>query len=210
MLYFLTVVQPGLVACRGEAVAPLSAKPLTIFFTRDGQHQPKGICSRTRCADPVRAHRNVRHDGPVYPRSSRLPTWPPLAWAATLTIAVGVVYLLAVRTQWGQHLDQRAYQTLLGTGESADLPHVVGLGSITDYRLWMVAAASIVGLGIVAGRRWSLPPLLLLPIAGILLAQFLRDEVLLRPDFVGDGWLSNTFPSGHAAAAAGCLSLIHI
>ena len=141
-------------------------------------------------------------------RPSRLCTWPPLACVATLTIAMGAVYLLAVRTQWGQYLDQQAYLTLLGTGASADLPHMVGLGSITDYRLWTVAAALIIGLGFVAGRCWSLLPLLLLPIAGILLAQFLRDEVLLRPDFVGDAWLSNTFPSGHAAAAAGCVAAI--
>ena len=141
-------------------------------------------------------------------RPSRLCTWPPLACVATLTIAMGAVYLLAVRTQWGQYLDQQAYLTLLGTGASADLPHMVGLGSITDYRLWTVAAALIIGLGFVAGRCWSLLPLLLLPIAGILLAQFMRDEVLLRPDFVGDAWLSNTFPSGHAAAAAGCVAAI--
>jgi membrane-associated phospholipid phosphatase len=121
---------------------------------------------------------------------------------------MGVVYVVAVRTAWGQYIDQRAYRTLLGTGETADLPHVVGLGSITDYRLWTVAAALVIGLGLLAGRRWSLPVLLALPIAGILASQFLRDEVFLRPDFVGDGWLVNTFPSGHAAAAAGCVAAI--
>jgi hypothetical protein len=45
-------------------------------------------------------------------------------------------------------------------------------------------------------------------VVAIVLVQFLRDDLLLRPDLTGDGWWSNTFPSGHAAAAAGCVAAI--
>jgi membrane-associated phospholipid phosphatase len=145
----------------------------------------------------------------MFLRLSRPPvSFAALIWVALLVLTTGGVYLLAVQTAWGQYLDQRAYLTLLGSGASADLPHVVGLGSITDYRLWVVAAALVVGLGLLAGRRWSVAALLALPVAGILVVQFLRDDLLIRPDLAGDGWLTNTFPSGHAAAAAGCVAAI--
>ncbi len=42
----------------------------------------------------------------------------------------------------------------------------------------------------------------------ILITQFLRDELLTRADFDGFSWAMNTFPSGHAAAAAGCVAAI--
>jgi membrane-associated phospholipid phosphatase len=144
----------------------------------------------------------------MFMRSSRRPVWAAPIWVALLALAAVGVYLLAVQTVWGQRVDQSAFLTLRGTGATADLPHVVGLGSITDYRLWVAAAALVIALGLLAGRRWSLLVLPALPVVAIVLVQFLRDDLLLRPDLTGDGWLSNTFPSGHAAAAAGCVAAI--
>jgi membrane-associated phospholipid phosphatase len=144
----------------------------------------------------------------MFMRSSRRPVWAAPVWVAFLALAAVGVYLLAVQTVWGQHVDQGAFLTLRGTGATADLPHVVGLGSITDYRLWVIAAVLVIALGLLAGRRWSLLVLPALPVVAIVLVQFLRDDLFLRPDLTGDGWLSNTFPSGHAAAAAGCVAAI--
>gem|GEM_PF-3409233 len=129
-------------------------------------------------------------------------------WVVSLTAAMIAVYLLAVHTAAGQRTDERAFLSLRGTGATADLPHIVGLGSVTDLRLWMVSAAAIIGLGLLARRRLSIVALLVLPVIGIVLTQFLRDDLLTRPDFEGLGWVTNTFPSGHAAAAAGCVAAI--
>lgn len=133
---------------------------------------------------------------------------PSLVWSALLVALMAGVYLIAVQTPWGQNLDQRAFLTLRGTGATADVPHVVGLGSVTDVRLWLVSIVAIVGLGLLAGRRLSIAPLLALPVVSILITQFLRDELLTRADFDGFSWAMNTFPSGHAAAAAGCVAAI--
>lgn len=131
-----------------------------------------------------------------------------LVWAALLVAAMAVVYLVAVQSAWGQARDQQAFLTLRGTGATADVPHVVGLGSVTDVRLWVVSVILIVGLGLLARRRLSIVALLALPVVAILITQFLRDELLMRPDFSGLSWAANTFPSGHAAAAAGCVAAI--
>lgn len=131
-----------------------------------------------------------------------------LAWSALLVAAMAGVYLVAVQTSWGQARDQQAFLTLRGTGATADVPHVVGLGSVTDVRLWVVSVILIVGLGLLARRRLSIVALLALPVVAILVTQFLRDELLMRPDFSGLSWAANTFPSGHAAAAAGCVAAI--
>lgn len=129
-------------------------------------------------------------------------------WSALLLAAMAGVYLVAVRTSWGQARDEQAFLTLRGTGATADVPHVVGLGSVTDIRLWVVSVALIIGLGLLARRRLSIVALLALPVIAILVTQFLRDELLMRPDFSGLSWAANTFPSGHAAAAAGCVAAI--
>lgn len=131
-----------------------------------------------------------------------------LVWSALLAAAMAGVYLIAVQTSWGQARDQQAFLTLRGTGATADVPHVVGLGSVTDVRLWLVSVVLIVGLGLWAGRRLSIVALLALPVVAILVTRFLRDDLLIRPDFSGLSWAMNTFPSGHAAAAAGCVAAI--
>lgn len=131
-----------------------------------------------------------------------------LLWAVSLVAAFIAVYVVAVHTEVGQGADQRAFLSLRGTGATADLPHVVGLGSVTDLRLWLVSVVAIIGLGLMARRRLSIVVLLVLPVVGIVLTQFLRDELLTRPDFDGLGWVTNTFPSGHAVAAAGCVAAI--
>lgn len=128
--------------------------------------------------------------------------------SAVLLATMAGVYLIAVRTSSGQARDEQAFQTLRGTGATADVPHVVGLGSVTDIRLWVVSVALIVGLGLLARRRLSIVALLALPVVAIVVTQFLRDELLTRPDFSGLSWVANTFPSGHAAAAAGCVAAI--
>ncbi|HEY9313611.1 phosphatase PAP2 family protein [Williamsia sp.] len=143
------------------------------------------------------------------PRISRAqPSLSSALWAVSLLVAFVAVYVVAVHTEVGQRADQRAFLSLRGTGATADLPHVVGLGSVTDLRLWLVSVVAIIGLGLLAHRRLSIVVLLALPVLGILLTQFLRDELLTRPDFDGLGWVTNTFPSGHAAAAAGCVAAI--
>ncbi|SIS16464.1 phosphatase PAP2 family protein [Williamsia sterculiae] len=132
-----------------------------------------------------------------------------IAGSLALLAAMVGVYVFCVRTVRGQDLDERAFLTLRGTGAHNDLPSEVGLGSVTDPRLWLVAVAAIIVLGLLARRRLSIIALLVIPVVVILLARLLRDVVLLRPDLINSQFPdANTFPSGHAAAAAGCVAAI--
>lgn len=152
--------------------------------------------------------RSLRRPGAPRAMPATGPMVMSLGWSALLMALMAGVYLVAVQTRAGQELDQRAFLTLRGTGATADVPHVVGLGSVTDVRLWVVSIVAIVVLGLWAGRRLSIAPLLALPVIAILVTQFLRDELLTRPGFDALSWATNTFPSGHAAAAAGCVAAI--
>ncbi|GAB2663333.1 hypothetical protein GCM10027169_27230 [Gordonia jinhuaensis] len=132
-----------------------------------------------------------------------------IAGAVVLLAAMVAVYVVAVRTAAGQRLDERWLLTLRGTEAHNDLPNAVGLGSVTDPRLWVVAILAIVALGLAARRRLSIIVLLILPVAVIVCARLLRDGLLTRPDLIASQFPHiNTFPSGHAAAAAGCVAAI--
>lgn len=77
MLYFLTVVQPGL-GLSGEAVASAVREALDFFLIRDGQHQPKVICSRNRWADHGESSQS-RSAGPIH--APPIPRDFPVAFA---------------------------------------------------------------------------------------------------------------------------------
>lgn len=120
------------------------------------------------------------------------------------------VYFVAVRTSFGQLVDQKLFDLSRRTPVIDALPSVLSVKFVSNPALWLIGAlVVIVASQIRIGResRSALsrigPTLSLLafPPVVILLAQFLRDHVLVRPAF--HDWIAetaNSAPSGHGAA----------
>jgi hypothetical protein len=119
-----------------------------------------------------------------------------LAFGAAL--AVLVVYLIVVRTRWGQELDERA---LLGRDVISDLRaaqadrflRIVSVGTLT------IATALVAGVGFLRGR-----PRMALIAAGtiglaVLSTELLKLVILERPTLVATALNhgDNSYPSGH-------------
>ncbi|GGF36140.1 hypothetical protein GCM10007298_34940 [Williamsia phyllosphaerae] len=130
-----------------------------------------------------------------------------LSGSAVLLAAMAVVYLLTVWTTRGQTVDQRIYLEMYGADTWRDLLHHLGFEQVTDPRLWLVTAVAVIVLGLAARRRWSIVALLVLPAAGVVIARALRTVILPRPELIDIVRAAfNTFPSGHTAAAFGCVA----
>ncbi|WP_366782250.1 phosphatase PAP2 family protein [Williamsia sp.] len=130
-----------------------------------------------------------------------------LAGSVVLLAAMTVVYLLTVWTTRGQTVDQRVYLEMYGADTWRDLLHHLGFEQVTDPRLWLVTAVAVIVLGVAARRRWSILALLVLPAAGVVIARALRTVILPRPELIDIVLAAfNTFPSGHTAAAFGCVA----
>lgn len=130
-----------------------------------------------------------------------------IAGSVVLLAAMTVVYLVTVWTTAGQHVDQRVYEAMYGADSWRDLLHRVGFQRVTDPRLWLIAAVVVIVLGLLARRRGSIIALLVLPALGVVVARMLRTEILPRPELLDIARAAfNTFPSGHTAAAAGCVA----
>ncbi|MGJ0119709.1 phosphatase PAP2 family protein [Williamsia sp. MIQD14] len=127
--------------------------------------------------------------------------------SVVLLAAMAVVYLVTVWTTAGQRVDQRIYESMYGADTWRDLLHRVGFQRVTDPRLWLLAAVAVIVLGLLARRRGSIIALLVLPALGVVVARMLRTEILPRPELMDIARAAfNTFPSGHTAAAAGCVA----
>ncbi|MBT0566431.1 phosphatase PAP2 family protein [Williamsia sp. CHRR-6] len=129
--------------------------------------------------------------------------------SALLLLAGVVVYLVAVWTTRGQTLDQRAFDGMLGSDSWRMVLHRFGFYTVTDPRLWAVGGSAVIVLGLIARRGASILALLILPVVGVVAARLLRTVILPRPELieiVRAGF--NTFPSGHTAAAAGCVAAV--
>jgi len=119
--------------------------------------------------------------------------------AGFCAVALVVLYVVAVRTGWGQRIDNAALagRTTRPTVQraTAHLLNTITLSSL-------VLGSAVIALIAVARRRVHLAV-----IAGALLlvanvtAQVLKDRVLPRPLLVNPDPLGPSFPSGHATVA---------
>lgn len=112
--------------------------------------------------------------------------------------AVGVLYLVFVRTRWGQELDDLAFE-----GRHAVRPSTTArlddmLRTISEVSLFLFGGAIVlvalaqrrVRLAVVVGGCMS---------AAVLTTELLKHVVLGRPSFAGvEGITHNSYPSGHA------------
>ncbi len=123
-----------------------------------------------------------------------------LRWLVLGGALVGL-YVAAVRTSTGQKVDGGAFTSVAGLHERYG---AVAGGLRTGLPL--LAAVGVVGLGVVALRQGRGRPIAgaLLALLAVPAARLLR-ETLDRPYLGDNGYLHNTFPSGHAAALGAVL-----
>ncbi|MCL2092308.1 MAG: hypothetical protein FWH11_14095 [Micrococcales bacterium] len=121
--------------------------------------------------------------------------WAALAWAVAWGLVALAVYWSAVRTAWGQRLDDG----LLERWHSTDLLVRLAAGAVRSWipLVLVVVVAWLSRVAWRAGRRrvvWVVGSVLLVT-AG--LVPLLRDVLLTRPDLGAGG--HNTLPSNHMA-----------
>lgn len=126
-----------------------------------------------------------------------------VAAAALCVVATALVYLVSVRTSWGQQVGNDA---LAGRSQAGPESHRAGLDLLGTISV-MSLAASAVGLMLLAAvrERWLVAVGVAVLIGGANLnTQVLKRYVLGRPDLLAGPaeFLSNSLPSGHATVAA--------
>ena len=111
---------------------------------------------------------------------------------------LALLYLVLVRTKWGQHFDDIAFD-----GRGVEDPEVTRatndlLHSVTRSSLVLLTGALV--LFALARRRWRLALIAGASITGaVATTEILKLHVLTRPDLDGiAGIEQNSFPSGHA------------
>ncbi len=119
------------------------------------------------------------------------------AWAAVWALVVGAVYWTAVRTSWGQGLDE----ALLERWHSEDLV-VRRLAAAVRSTIPLALSVVVARLCLVAWRA-GLRRLVLVVgsvvLVTVVLSPLLRDVLLARPDLGAGGLPDNTLPSNHMA-----------
>lgn len=121
--------------------------------------------------------------------------------AALLCVAVfAALYLFFVRDETGQAIDQLAFNG----AENGTTGSEVSGGLLDLIPSVMVAVGVIVSLVIAAVRRAWFPLIVAVgsALAATVTTQLLKNVVLTRPDLGVDGYVSNSFPSGHTTVAA--------
>ncbi len=127
-------------------------------------------------------------------REIRVALWLAL-WSA---VAVVVLYVVLVRTRWGQEIDDLAFE-----GRGAVRPESTArldsmLRTVTEVSLFLLGGAIVllalaqrrVRLAFTVGACMS---------AAVLTTELLKHIVLTRPSFAGiEGITHNSYPSGHA------------
>lgn len=113
-------------------------------------------------------------------------------------VALLAIYVLFVRTRWGQHLDDLAYQGRDATRTRAGRRSERLLRSVTVSSLAMLTLAFM--LVSLARRRWRLALAVVVAIGGaIVTTELLKHIVFVRPVYPGIGGFDlNSYPSGHA------------
>jgi membrane-associated phospholipid phosphatase len=123
------------------------------------------------------------------------PPLPLILLALASAAAVLVVYLLVVRTYWGQRLDEHAFvghDFFTSREAQADsFLRIVSIGSLLLATALVAAVAAI-------RRRPRLALLAAASIAGsILCTEILKHLILERPAIIAANIVDNSYPSGH-------------
>lgn len=121
-----------------------------------------------------------------------------LAASAVAGVVLVVTYLVFVRTSWGQHIDDTAFdgRTVEDPAVTADTNDL--LHSVTRSTLFLLTAAIVVFA--LARRRWRLAVVAGGSItAAVVTSEALKNEVLTRPQLDDVAGIDqNSLPSGHA------------
>jgi membrane-associated phospholipid phosphatase len=144
----------------------------------------------------TRPGRLIQAPEPV--RSTR--TRPLIILALGCAVALAVLYLLFVRSRWGQEVDQAALDgsginSARARGAASRLLATISIGSV---------ASAAVALGLVAAmrRRLALVAVPLLTVGGaVVTAEILKHWAFIRPDLLDLPEYGNSFPSGHSTIA---------
>ncbi|QYF72434.1 phosphatase PAP2 family protein [Cryobacterium sp. PAMC25264] len=131
---------------------------------------------------------------------SRLTPARYVSAAVLCAVAFLALYLFFVRDETGQAVDQLAFNG----AEDGTTGTTVTLSLLDLIPSVMVGVGAIVSLAIAAVRRAWFPLLVAVgsATAAVITTQLLKNIVLTRPDLGVEGYVSNSFPSGHTTVAA--------
>lgn len=134
------------------------------------------------------------------PPISRLTPARYVGAALLCVVAFVVLYLFFVRDVTGQAIDQLAFNG----AENGTTGTTVTRQLLDLIPSVMVAVGAIVSLVIAAVRRAWFPLVVAVgaATAAVITTQLLKNVILTRPDLGVDGYVPNSFPSGHTTVAA--------
>jgi membrane-associated phospholipid phosphatase len=139
---------------------------------------------------------------------SRLTPTRYIGAALLCVVAFVALYLFFVRDETGQAIDQLAFNGAEdGTTGMALTQRLLDL--IPSV---MVAVGAITSVVIAVVRRTWFPLLVAVAaaFAAVVTTQLLKNVFLTRPDLGVDGYVSNSFPSGHTTVAAASALMVFL
>lgn len=139
---------------------------------------------------------------------SRLTPTRYIGAALLCSVAFVALYLFFVRDESGQAIDQLAFNGAEdGTTGMALTQRLLDL--IPSV---MVAVGAIASIVIAVVRRAWFPLLVAVAaaFAAVVTTQLLKNVFLTRPDLGVDGYVSNSFPSGHTTVAAASALMVFL
>ena len=134
------------------------------------------------------------------PSTSRLTPTRYIGAALLCVVAFVVLYLFFVRDVAGQAIDQLAFNG----AEDGSTGTTVTRRLLDLIPSVMVAVGAIVSLVIAMVRRAWFPLVVGVSaaMAAVVTTQLLKNVILTRPELGVDGYIPNSFPSGHTTVAA--------
>jgi len=147
-------------------------------------------------------------DSGVVPSSSRLSPARYIGAALLCVLAFVALYVFFVRDATGQALDQLAFNG----AEDGTAGATVTLSLLDIIPSVMVGVGAVVSLIIALVRRAWFPLAVGVAsaAAAVITTQLLKNIVLTRPDLGVDGYVSNSFPSGHTTVAAASALMVFL
>jgi membrane-associated phospholipid phosphatase len=139
---------------------------------------------------------------------SRLSPARYLGAAVLCALAFAGLYLFFVRDGTGQAIDQLAFNGAENGNTGMSLTHRL-LDLIPSV---MVAVGAVVSIVVALVRRAWLALIVAASaaLAAVITTQLLKHVFLTRPDLGVDGYLANSFPSGHTTVAAASALLVFL
>jgi membrane-associated phospholipid phosphatase len=139
---------------------------------------------------------------------SRLTPTRYIGAAVLCLVAFVALYLFFVRNETGQVIDQLAFDGAEdGTTGMALTQRLLDL--IPSVMVMVGAVLSIV-VALVRRAWFALAVAVACAVAASVTTQVLKNLVLTRPDLGVDGYVSNSFPSGHTTVAAASALLVFL